>query len=341
MNRRKIDEIFLKIKSIMDIEMNLMDLSGYVIKSTNIDKNGEYDLQFKGMDLKKGIIEKEGYLYFFYRNRYIVSIKAIDNQTKKLAEILEFFLTQDFDNLSQEEYIKDILLRRISESELMYFDKTLHINLGEKMQVIVIKVKRDIVDEVESLMAHIYPNNYFIQMNENLFVFIKNSKDEWQEYETNIYESIYSELFYEPKIGIGTIVHDIKDLALSYEKGMQAIELGDVFFNHREICYYKKLGIPVLIQNMNMKDLKEFKKDMHYEIEEVLTDKELVMTILCFFENNLNISETSRKIFIHRNTLIYRLNKIYKLTGYDLRKFEDAMNFKVAMFIYDYLVKDK
>ncbi|MCT4593849.1 MAG: helix-turn-helix domain-containing protein [Anaeromicrobium sp.] len=341
MDRCKIELLFSKIKGIIDAEINLIDLSGYVIESTCDKKMDTYDSQFKGLHIEKGILKKGNYLYFFYMDRYIISIRETDDQAEKLAKILGLFMTEDSHNPYEEEVIKDILLRRAVKSDLRDDHKIINRDSQDPMQVSVIKIKKDMGHEVKSLITHIYPKDYFIKINRDLFVFIKHDKDGWEEYVPNIYESMYSELFYEAQIGVGTIVYHIQDLPTSYEKAMVAMKLGSIFLNNKDISYYKDLGIPVLIENMNMEKLKEFKKDMHYEIGEVLKDKELEMTILQFFKNDLNVSETAKKIFIHRNTLIYRLNKIYKLTGYDLRKFEDAMNFKIAMLIHVYLQEDQ
>ena len=71
------------------------------------------------------------------------------------------------------------------------------------------------------------------------------------------------------------------------------------------------------------------------EIVSVMKDKDLIECINAFFKNNLNISETSRNASLHRNTLLYRVEKIYKITGLNIRNFEDAMSFRLLTIVYD------
>jgi carbohydrate diacid regulator len=340
-NTGRINAVFNKMSEILNTELNLMEPSGYIIKSTESEKIGEYDIQLSSITNKKGIIEKGDYLYYFnddiHSTNLIVSIKGENKDNKKLAEIIGFFLTQDFEDISREEFIKNILLNEIDENEINSLCERFEIDFNKKFQVIVIEIKEKLSSEVQNLIGQIYPNELFIKMSKSTFAFIKKFHNNCEKHEINIYDAIYSELLYEPKIGIGTVVNNLRELNSSFQKASKAIEYGKLFLNDRKIYYYKDLGLPVLIKNMHFESLHQLNKDMNYNIEEVVCDSELVMTALRFFENNLNISETSKKLFIHRNTLIYRLNKILKISGYDLRNFEDAINFKIAMFINNYL----
>lgn len=139
-------------------------------------------------------------------------------------------------------------------------------------------------------------------------------------------------------IGIGTIVGHIRDLARAYKEAQVAIEVGKVFDTEKVIINYENLGIGRLIYQLPTTLCEMFLQEVFKKNPIGSLDEETLFTINKFFENNLNVSETARKLFVHRNTLVYRLEKIKKLTGLDLREFDDAITFKVALMVKKYLV---
>lgn len=162
-------------------------------------------------------------------------------------------------------------------------------------------------------------------------------EDEMTAIAGTISSMLISELMVRAQIGIGSRVHDIREIARSFREAQTAIAIGNIFENDKTVVDYNKLGIARLIYQLPLTlcrlFLKEVFKDRPYED----FDSETVLTIRKFYENNLNVSETARQLYIHRNTLIYRIDKIEKQTGLDLRKFEDAVILKVAMMVKKYL----
>ncbi|MBQ9921527.1 MAG: helix-turn-helix domain-containing protein, partial [Clostridia bacterium] len=138
-------------------------------------------------------------------------------------------------------------------------------------------------------------------------------------------------------IGIGTVVNNIKDLARSYKEAQVSIEVGKVFDTEKTIINYDNLGIGRLIYQLPTTLCEMFLHEVFKRGTIENLDRETLITIQAFFENNLNVSETSRKLFVHRNTLVYRLEKIRKITGLDLREFDNAITFKVALMVKKYL----
>ena len=138
-------------------------------------------------------------------------------------------------------------------------------------------------------------------------------------------------------VGIGTIAIHLRDLAKSYKEAQIAIEVGKVFDTEKYIINYENLGIGRLIYQLPTTLCEMFLQEVFKKNPIDALDKETLFTIHKFFENNLNVSETARKLFVHRNTLVYRLEKIKKLTGLDLREFDDAITFKVALMVKKYL----
>jgi carbohydrate diacid regulator len=153
----------------------------------------------------------------------------------------------------------------------------------------------------------------------------------------NIADTLSSEFYTKVSIGISTVVDNIKDLARAYKEAQVALEVGKVFETEKNIINYENLGIGRLIYQLPTTLCEMFLQEVFKKGSLESLDRETLMTIQCFFENNLNVSETSRKLFVHRNTLVYRLEKIRKLTGLDLREFEHAITFKVALMVKKYL----
>ena len=138
-------------------------------------------------------------------------------------------------------------------------------------------------------------------------------------------------------VGIGTLALHLRDLAKSYKEAQIAIEVGKVFDTERYVINYENLGIGRLIYQLPTTLCEMFLQEVFKKTPIDALDQETLFTIYKFFENNLNVSETARKLFVHRNTLVYRLEKIKKLTGLDLREFDDAITFKVALMVKKYL----
>ena len=153
-----------------------------------------------------------------------------------------------------------------------------------------------------------------------------------------IQESLAKELGIKTVIGVGTIVGHVRDLARAYKEAQVAIEVGKVFDTEKSIINYENLGIGRLIYQLPTTLCEMFLQEVFKKNPIDSLDQETLYTINKFFENNLNVSETARKLFVHRNTLVYRLEKIKKRTGLDLREFDDAITFKVALMVKKYLV---
>ena len=138
-------------------------------------------------------------------------------------------------------------------------------------------------------------------------------------------------------IAYGTIVKELKEVSRSYKEARMALDVGKIFFEDRNVIAYSQLGIGRLIYQLPIPLCKMFIREIFGDKSPDDFDEELLSTINKFFENNLNVSETSRQLYIHRNTLVYRLDKLQKSTGLDLRVFEDAITFKIALMVVKYM----
>ena len=138
-------------------------------------------------------------------------------------------------------------------------------------------------------------------------------------------------------LAYGTSVNELREVSRSLKEAKVALEVGRIFSTDAKVVCYTELGIGRLIYQLPIPLCKMFIKEIFDTKKPDTFDLETLQTIEKFFENNLNVSETSRQLFIHRNTLVYRLDKLQKATGLDLRVFEDAITFKIAMMVVKYM----
>lgn len=139
------------------------------------------------------------------------------------------------------------------------------------------------------------------------------------------------------KVAYGTVVQELKDVSKSYKEAKMALEVGKIFYAEKDVASYSALGIGRLIYQLPVNLCKIFVEEIFGENVPSDFDEETLNTLNKFFENNLNVSETSRQLFVHRNTLVYRIEKIQKATGLDLRSFDDALTFKIALMVVNYM----
>ena len=195
------------------------------------------------------------------------------------------------------------------------------------------------------VIQNLFPDktkDFVININENEIALVKEVRSnietkDLEKLARSISDSLTTDLYIHAYVGIGTTVTGVKELARSFKEAQIALEVGKVFDTEKTIVSYDNLGIARLIYQLPTTLCDMFMREVFKRGSIDSLDQETLFTIQRFFENNLNVSETSRKLFVHRNTLVYRLEKIKKLTGLDLREFDDAIVFKVALMVKKYL----
>ena len=152
-----------------------------------------------------------------------------------------------------------------------------------------------------------------------------------------VVDTLNSEALGKVRVASGSIVRDLKDISKSYKEAKMALDVGKIFYSEKYIIDYNRLGIGRLIYQLPLSLCKMYIEEIFKGIRIEEFDEETLNTINKFFENSLNVSETSRQLYIHRNTLVYRLDKLQKNTGLDVRVFEDAITFKIALMVAKYM----
>ena len=242
-------------------------------------------------------------------------------------------------------FIKNIISDNILPGDIYVRAKELHFTADVPRAVLLIRqLDRTDMAAVEAVSA-MYPDrqrDFVLSINETDIVLIKElavGQDSKEVYDvaTNIESTLKADLNVHCVIGIGTTARHLRELADRYKEAQVAIEVGKVFDTEKSVIHYDNLGIGRLIYQLPTTLCEMFLSEVFKKNPIEALDQETLYTINKFFENNLNVSETSRKLFVHRNTLVYRLEKIKKLTGLDLREFDHAIVFKVALMVKKYL----
>ncbi len=342
------------MRDAVDRVIGVIDDNGVIIACSELVKIGEMRQGVRDeLAYTSDAITSGGYTYKPIGSgskwEYIVFIEGEDKFAEKIASVLAVSLS-NIKNLYDEKYdkssfIKNIILDNILPSDIYIKSKELRFNAEETRVVFLIKFhsKSDVLSF--DMVQNIFPDknkDYVISTGEQDIVLVKEIKQgtdikEIEKIAKGIADTLNSEFYTKVSIGIGTVVDNIKDLARSYKEAQVALEVGKVFDTEKNIISYENLGIGRLIYQLPTTLCEMFLQEVFKNGSLDALDRETLMTIQCFFENNLNVSETSRKLFVHRNTLVYRLEKIRKLTGLDLREFDHAITFKVALMVKRYL----
>ena len=242
-------------------------------------------------------------------------------------------------------FVKNIITDNILPGDIYIHAKELHFVTDVPRAVLLIrqvgKVDVAAMDILQNMFVE-KQQDYVLSINETDIVLVKQVQPncdgkELVKLAQSIEETLNSEIFVKTVIGIGTIASHIRELADSYKEAQTAIEVGKVFDTEKSIINYENLGLGRLIYQLPTTLCEIFLSEVFKKNSIDALDQETLFTINKFFENNLNVSETSRKLFVHRNTLVYRLEKIKKITGLDLREFDHAIIFKVALMVKKYL----
>ena len=354
MSNRLFQGIIHQMKDAVDRVIGVLDENGIIISCSDLAKIGgtrqgvRDELSYTSETVMSG-----GYTYkpigSGEKTEYIVFVEGEDKQAERLAAILSISLGSIKglydDKYDKASFIKNVILDNILPSDIYLKSKELHFSNDVMRIVMLIKFigKNEIIPY--QMVQNMFPDknkDYVISVGESDIVLVKEVKPNYdtraiEKIAQSISDTFGTEFYTKVSIGIGTAVESIKDLARSYKEAQVAIEVGKVFDTEKNIVSYENLGIGRLIYQLPTTLCEMFLSEVFKKGSIETLDRETLLTIQCFFENNLNVSETSRKLFVHRNTLVYRLEKVRKLTGLDLREFDHAITFKVAMMVKKYL----
>ena len=242
-------------------------------------------------------------------------------------------------------YIQNLLLDNLLSIDIYNRARKLHIDTEVRRIVYVIETKYEKDNTAMEIVKGLFGNrtkDFITAVDEKSIILVQElgENEGYGEIEKTAHmlrDMLNSEAMSSVKIAYGTIVDEIRQVSRSYKEARMALDVGKIFYTEKAVIAYNTLGIGRLIYQLPLPLCEMFMKEVFTAESPESFDEETLATINKFFENNLNVSETARQLYIHRNTLVYRLEKLQKSTGLDIRVFEDAMTFKIAMMVVNYM----
>lgn len=329
------------------------DADGTVIACTNQGRVGSIDKlasEIFASEDQMAVTGKTTYRKFGMDDNpeYICFIEGTDQTAQTYLELLsnwlESALRDGNKDSDRDDLIKNVLLENELPGDIPLKAREYRIPYAALRVVFLIKIKEESSMDCLEVMRSLYPNrkmDYVFAMDEEHIVLVKEFyRDELDQVDAmakNILDTLNSESMTQAVIGIGMPAETLKDCAKSYREASLAMTIGGIFNPGENIIRYDSLGLGRLIYQLPPTLCHMFLDEVFPEGSYESLDTETLVTIDKFFENNLNGSETSRQLFVHRNTLVYRLDKVEKITSLDLRTFDDAVLFKLASMVRQYL----
>ena len=264
---------------------------------------------------------------------------------KVAAFQIQTLLTAYKERFDKDNFIKNLLLDNLLLVDIYNRAKKLHIDTEVRRVIFIVETAREkdsgMLDHVRALLGS-KTKDFVTAVDEKDIIIVKelgpsDGHAELEKTATGILELLRDEEEDDIRIAYGTVVNDIKEVSKSYKEAKLALDVGRIFFDDRKVIAFSTLGIGRLIYQLPIPLCKMFIREIFEGKSPDEFDEETLTTINKFFENSLNVSETSRQLYIHRNTLVYRLDKLQKSTGLDLRVFEDAITFKIALMVVKYM----
>ena len=354
MSNRLFQSVMHQMKDVINRMIGVVDETATIISCSELSKIGMAN-EFIALDLSDShdIFIRDGYTYKPFgphiKPDYAVFVEGTDEVASKYAQILAITLSsikQYYDEkYDRNNFVKNVVLDNILPGDIYIKTRELHFNTDVSRVALLIRVVS--VNDVSAydVVQNLFPDkqkDFVFSISESDIVLVKEIKPgvgskDIEKLARSIVDTLSSEFYTRVIVGIGTTVVGIKDLSRSFKEAQTALEVGKVFDTEESIVSYDNLGIARLIYQLPTTLCETFLNEVFKQGSIDSLDHETLFTIRKFFENNLNVSETSRKLFVHRNTLVYRLEKIKKLTGLDLREFDHTIIFKIALMVKKYL----
>jgi carbohydrate diacid regulator len=341
------------LKAITRIDICVMDTEGKAL-ATTVNNAEEYEsavLAFVESPADSQVLQ--GYQFFKvfdeHQLEYVILARGDSDDVYMVGKIASFqiqnLLVAYKERYDKDNFIKNLLLDNLLLVDIYNRAKKLHIETDVRRTVYIIETKneKDInaLETVRGLFSG-KTKDFITAVDEKNIILVREVKpnETYEDLDKTakvVLDMLNTEAMTKVHVSYGTIVNEIKDVSRSYKEAKMVLDVGKIFYSERSIVAYNNLGIGRLIYQLPMPLCKMFIREIFEGKSPDDFDEETLTTINKFFENSLNVSETSRQLYIHRNTLVYRLDKLQKSTNLDLRVFEDAITFKIALMVVKYM----
>ena len=325
-----------ELKSITKVDLSILNIDGTVLVSTMLDDQVDHATvrQFVESPADSQILQDRYFFKVFDDNNveYVLVSAGSMNDPYLVGRVAVC-------------QIQNLRLDNLLLVDIYNRAKKLRIDTNARRIVFTVETAGDkdntALDKIKSLFTG-RPQDFITAIDENNVIIVKELKEGEDYAEMNrlarlIADTLQTDQSGQIRVAYGNMVEEIKNVSRSYKESQMALEVGKIFHAEKNVIPYNNLGIGRLIYQLPIPLCKMFMKEVFGEQLPDTFDDETLMTINKFFENNLNVSDTSRQLYVHRNTLVYRLEKLQKSTGLDIRVFDDALTFKIAMMVVRYM----
>lgn len=341
------------LKGITRIDLCIIDVEGKVLAATFLEAEEfvEPALTFVESPANSQVVNGCQFFKVFddHQLEYILLARGDSDDVYMVGKIASFqiqnLLVAYKERFDKDNFIKNLLLDNLLLVDIYNRAKKLHIDTEVRRVVFIVETNRDKdgneLERIRSIFGG-KTKDFVTAVDEKNIIVVKEVAENEGYEELNKTAEVIVNLFRSDAendihVAYGTIVGEIKEVSRSYKEARMALDVGKIFFEDKDVIAYSTLGIGRLIYQLPIPLCKMFIKEIFDGKSPDEFDEETITTINKFFENSLNVSETSRQLYIHRNTLVYRLDKLQKATGLDLRVFEDAITFKIALMVVKYM----
>jgi carbohydrate diacid regulator len=342
-----------ELRAITRIDLSVLDLEGRVVVTTFDEEEipREAVKIFTDSEADSQVIQ--GFHFFKVADDKSLEYILVSRGTNEDAYMIGKVAVSEIRNLmvayrerfDKNNFIQNLLLDNMLLVDIYNRAKKLHIEVEARRVVFLIETKYEKDNNALETMKNLFASrtkDFITAVDEKSIILVRELKkdesyEELEEIARMVRDMLNSEAMSTVRIAYGNIVNEINSVSKSYKEAKMALDVGKIFYSEKDIIAYNTLGIGRLIYQLPMQLCEMFMTEVFGDNLPDNFDEETLVTINKFFENNLNVSETARQLFIHRNTLVYRLEKLQKSTGLDIRKFEDALTFKIALMVVSYM----
>lgn len=342
-----------ELRTITKVDLGVYDLSGTIVATTmaydeiaaNLIRSfaeSPADSQVIGAHHLLKILDEGEVLY-------ILVAKGMNDDVYMVGKIavcqIQNLVIAYKERFDRNNFFQNLLLDNLLLVDIYNRAKKLHVETTAPRAVYLVETKQEKDGMITELLKGMFSpqaGDYITAVDESNVILIKmlegdSSPEALREVADTIVSLINAEAMMNVRVGYGTVVQELKDVSKSYKEAKMALDVGKIFYAEKNIAAYSALGIGRLIYQLPVKLCRIFIEEIFGDNIPLELDEETLHTLNKFFENNLNVSETSRQLFVHRNTLVYRIEKIHQSTGLDLRCFDDALTFKIALMVVNYM----
>ena len=341
-----------ELRNITKVTLAVFGLDGSVVVSTfdSDDISRELITGFAESPADSQVIGRDHLLKIMDENELVYVLMARGNDDAYLIGKIAVSQMQQLITAYKERFDRNNFFQNLLMDNLLLVDvynraMKLHIDVMVPRVVYIVETRTEKDSTAAEFLRGMFSSqsgDFITAVDESSVILIKalssaEGQEEIEQTAQTIVDMMSSEAMMNVRVAYGTVVQELKDVSKSYKEAKMALDVGKIFYVEKKVNSYGSLGIGRLIYQLPANLCRIFIDEIFGDNDPGEFDEEIVSTVNKFFDNNLNVSETSRQLFIHRNTLVYRVEKLQKTTGLDVRTFDDALTFKIAMMVYNYM----